>query len=128
MEKSFRGLIDKDGHLKIFDMKHFKAFIREQTGKGVILSLKTEDPKSSRFSQNYFVSVICAEFIKIFRREYGEFTNTDIVSLRLRSWFPPCRNGNDLRELEELSQDEMNGLIKNSKDIAAAEFYHEIPD
>jgi hypothetical protein len=128
MEKSFRGLIDKDGHLKIFDMRHFKAFLGEQTGKGVIISLKIEDPKASVFSKSYFVSVVCAEFVKIFRKEYGEFGNTETISERLRSWFPPCRTSDGIRELDDLSQDEMTGLIAHSKYIAANEFDYQIPD
>lgn len=128
MEKSFRGLIDKDGHLKIFDMRHFKAFLGEQAGKGVIISLKTEDPKASVFSKSYFVSVVCAEFVKIFRREYGEFENTETISVRLRSWFPPCRTKQGIRDLDDLSQDELSGLIKHSKHIAATEFDYQIPD
>lgn len=128
MEKSFRGLIDKDGHLKIFDMRHFKAFLGEQAGKGVIISLKTEDPKASVFMKSYFLSVVCAEFVKIFRRDYGEFQNLETVSERLRSWFPPCRVGDVLRGLDDLSQDELIGLIKHSKYIAATEFDYQIQD
>lgn len=128
MEKAFKGLIDKDGNLKIHNAKHFKAFLQEQKTKGVIISIQTEDPKASSFSRIYFESVICLEFVKIFRKQFAEHTTKEIASHRLRSWFAPCRVGDEIRDLADLTQEEMNGLIQHSKFIASKEFDHYIED
>jgi hypothetical protein len=124
MIKSFKGIVNDKGELKIFDNASFKAYIGEIKPRRVIISIEVEDPKSSVFSKNYYYAVICPAFIEIFKREYGEHNSKESVTETLLSWCPATQG----KKLEELSQDDLNGLIKYAKMIAGKEFDYYIND
>lgn len=128
MEASFKGIISADGKLKIYDKAGFQRHCEEQKEKGVIISIITEDTAGSIFSATYFKKVVCGHFRKIFQEHYGEINSEEVISLRLRSWCPACRDKNDVKLLEDMTQEEINYLIKHSKMIAANEFDYYIPD
>jgi len=129
MEKSFKGIVTTEGKLKIYDLASFNAHLGTEKGKGVIITLITEDPKSSIYSQNYFRMVICVEFVKIFKAEFNENITKEIAGERLKSWCPLGRDENgEIQELEKYSQPDLNELIRNSKYIASHEFDYFIKD
>jgi hypothetical protein len=123
MQKGFRGLIDDKGNLKFHNMTDFKSFLGQHKSKDVIISLILEDSPASKFSINYFLFVVCVEFVKIFKEHYGEVTTKEVIASRLMSWCPVTK---DCEDLESLSQEQMNELIKNSKFIANKEFDYNI--
>lgn len=129
MEKTFTGIISQDGNLKLYDTAVFKAFLGTQKNKRVFVTLQTEEPTATRFTINYFIKVVCCAFVEIFKSQYGEHVNEKIASERLRSWCPvPRKPNDDLVDVEEMTQEELNYLIKHSKMIASEQFDYYIPD
>lgn len=122
MEKGFRALVDSEGNLKIFDIANFKKFLATQKSKDVVVLIQINEGTGSEKTYYYFMNVICVEFIKIFKEHFNEVTTKEVVSQRLRSWCPVCRDGDELRELSDLSQEHFSELIRNSKHIASKEF------
>ncbi len=128
MEKNFSGIVSADGRLKIYEKSDFEAYCGKIKGSRVIISLITEDLNASIFSKIYFEKVICVHFLEIFKEKYGERTNTEIISERLRNWCPVTVKDGEIRPIEDLNQADMNELIKHSKFIAGSEFDYFIPD
>lgn len=128
MEKGFSATVDENGNLRLFDAKGFKAFLGVQKGKKLIISIVTDDGKASSFSRNYFRFKIVPEFVEILAKAHGERLSAERVERVLLSWCSVCRKGEDVGELESLSQLQVNELIKNSKYIASREFDTHIDD
>jgi len=128
MEKTFSGIVSQDGTLKLYDSAVFKAFLGTIRNERVLITISKEDPVSSKFAQNYFVKVVCASFVEIFRTQYGEHVSEEVASERLRSWCPITRRKDGLVPVEELSQEDINYLIKHSKMIASEQFDFYIHD
>lgn len=128
MEKAFKGSIDKDGNFKLRDAKAFKSFLEQHKSTDMIVSIHLADSPASKFSINYFMHIICLEYIQIFKIHLNEFTTKEKISYTLRSWTPVCIKDNEVLELEDLSQEQLNELIRNSKYIASKEFDYFISD
>jgi len=128
MEKTFTGIVSEEGKLKIYDSAGFAGFIGSKKNERVLITIQTEDGKATVFTQNYFYKVVCTAFIEIFKKNYGEHTSEEIVSERLRKFCPVPRKNGEILEVEKMSQDELNYLIKHSKLIASEEFDFYIAD
>jgi len=129
MTESFRAKVDENGRLKIFDLRRFNEALRSVANSDIMISFEKENPKSSVSTKIYWQKVICVEFQKIFKSEFGEHASVEIITNRLISWSPfrVDELGNP-RSIESLDQEEFNALIKHVKMIASVEFDTYIED
>jgi len=129
MTESFRAKVDENGKLKIFDLRRFNEALRSFVNSDIMISIQKENPNASISTRIYWQKVVCVEFQKIFRSEYGEHASVEIITNRLISWSPfrVDELGNP-RSIESLDQEEFSALIKHSKMIAAVEFDTYIQD
>ena len=129
MEKTFTGIISEAGKLKIYESGVFSAFVATQKNKRVFITLQTEEPTATKFTIIYWQKVVCASFVEIFKSHYGEYNTVEVVSQRLREWCPVAKDeAGEVIPLEEMTQEQLNYLIKHSKMIASTEFDYYIPD
>jgi hypothetical protein len=123
MKKSFAGIVDQFGNLKIHNAKGMKNWLKDQPCTRLILSFEIEDEKGSVYQKAYFRNVICEAFKSAFIKHYGEHSNYDQITTRLLSWSPwGVSDEGEFRTLESLSKQELSAFIDHCKMIAAKEF------
>lgn len=129
---SIQGQVDADGNLLIINRAEMKDFMIRHKGEA-ILGMLTAYPtgKAHLGIVGYYKNKIVPDFQKAYK-EVGELYTLEETDQKLRELTPITRderlgtNGRYyfyIREIEELSQEELCALISHLK-VIAAEYLH----
>lgn len=130
------GKIDNKGRLRIY-MDDINEFFSNWKNSNVIVNFTIVPSEKTKALRGYYYGVVVPSFKRAFW-ECGERMADSVCESRLRSMSPimfketvDIETGNyhiDLREISDLSIDELIEHIETLKQIAAEKFYFYIED